>query len=44
MRQSLTFHPASQFWALQWTETGIFVGLALLLVGFSFWWLRRGAS
>ena len=44
LRQSLTFHPASQFWPLQWVETGIFVGLAGLLVGFSFWWLRRRAS
>jgi hypothetical protein len=44
LRQSLTFHPASQFWPLQWMETGVFVGLAGLLVGFSFWWLRRRPS
>jgi ABC-2 family transporter protein len=44
LRQSLTFHPASQFWPLQWVETGIFVGLAALLVGVSFWWLRRRAT
>jgi hypothetical protein len=44
LRQSLTFHPASQFWPLQWMETGVFVGLAALLVGFSFWWLRRRAT
>ena len=44
LRQSLTFHPASQFWPLQWMETGVFVGLAALLLGLSFWWLRRRAT
>jgi len=41
LRQDLTYHPASHFWPLQWTETGIFVGLAVLLTGFCFWWIRR---
>ena len=34
-------HPADSFWALQLWESAIFVGLALALVGFSFWWVRR---
>ena len=41
LRQALTYQPANHFWALQWTETGIFIALALLLAGFAFWWTRR---
>jgi hypothetical protein len=41
LREDLTYQPASHFWPLQWTETGIFLALALLLVGFCFWWTRR---
>jgi hypothetical protein len=41
LRQHLTYHPASNFWSLQWAETGILVGLAALLTGFCFWWIRR---
>jgi ABC-type transport system involved in multi-copper enzyme maturation permease subunit len=41
LRQQLTYQPASHFWPLQWTETGIFVVLAVLLAGFSIWWTRR---
>ncbi len=38
------FHPASQFWQMQITETAIFGGLAMLLIAFSaFWTLRRAA-
>jgi hypothetical protein len=44
LRQDLTYHPANHFWPLQWTETGIFIGLAVLLVGFCFWWIRRRIS
>ena len=37
-----TFHavyePASNFWALQLTETGLFAGLAALLILFAAWW------
>jgi hypothetical protein len=40
----VTYQPAGRFWALQAYETAIFVGLALLLSGFSFWWLRRRLS
>jgi hypothetical protein len=41
LRQDLTYQPASHFWPLQWTETGIFVAVAVLLAGFCFWWTRR---
>jgi Family of unknown function (DUF6444) len=30
-----------RFWALQWTETGIFLAAALVLAGFCFWSIRR---
>jgi ABC-type transport system involved in multi-copper enzyme maturation permease subunit len=40
-RQKVTYIPASRFWDLQWRETGLFVVLAFLLAGFSFWRIRR---
>lgn len=39
--QVITFQPASRYWAFQWYETAIFVGLAVLLGGLCFWWIRR---
>jgi ABC-type transport system involved in multi-copper enzyme maturation permease subunit len=41
LRQDLAYHPDSHFWPLQLAEVGVFVGLAALLIGFSFWWIRR---
>jgi LPXTG-motif cell wall-anchored protein len=29
---------------LQWTETGLFLVLAALLVAAGFWWLRRRSA
>jgi ABC-type transport system involved in multi-copper enzyme maturation permease subunit len=43
-RQQVTYQPASHFWALQWRETTLFVGLAGLLTGFCFWRIRRDLS
>jgi hypothetical protein len=37
----VSYQPISRYWPLQWYELGIFVGLALLLAGFCFWWMRR---
>lgn len=41
LRQDVVYHPDSQFWALQWTETGILLALAALLVVCCFWRIRR---
>ncbi len=38
------YHPASRFWLFQGIEAGIFAVLALVLVGFSIWWIRRRVS
>jgi len=40
-RGYLTYQPASRFWAFQGIETGIFVALAAVLLGVTFWVLRR---
>jgi hypothetical protein len=39
--EAVTYQPASHYWALQSVETALFVGVALLLMGFSFWWIRE---
>jgi hypothetical protein len=41
LRQDVAYHPLSQFWALQWAETGVFLGLAALLGLACVWWVRR---
>jgi hypothetical protein len=40
-RGYLTYQPASRFWAFQGIETGIFVVLAAVLLGATFWALKR---
>jgi hypothetical protein len=40
IREILHYQPAGRYWAFQWYETAIFIGLALGLVGFCFWWIR----
>jgi hypothetical protein len=37
----VTYQPASRYWAFQSYETAIFLVAALILVGFSAWWIRR---
>jgi hypothetical protein len=41
IRELVLFQPASRYWTFQWYETVIFLGLALLLAGSSFWWIRH---
>jgi hypothetical protein len=40
----VAYQPASHYWGLQWAETGVFLAMALALLGFSFWWIRRRIS
>ena len=37
----VSYLPTSRYWPLQWTETGIYLALALVLAGFSYWRLGR---
>jgi hypothetical protein len=39
----VVYQPESHFWPLQLTETGLFVGLAALLIGFAAWWTNQRA-
>lgn len=39
--QLFTYQPDSRFWAFQGIEAGIFLVLALALVGFAWWWVVR---
>jgi ABC-type transport system involved in multi-copper enzyme maturation permease subunit len=41
---AVTYQPASRYWPLQASESAIFLGLALILVSFCFWWVRRRLS
>jgi len=43
-RQEVTYQPSNRFWTFQLIETGIYTGLAAVLAGFSFWWIRRRLS
>jgi hypothetical protein len=43
-RQQLVYHPADDFWRLQWSELGIYLAASGLLAGASFWSLRRRLS
>jgi len=40
LRAVLIYQPADHFWALQWAETGVFLGAALVLAGLCFWSIR----
>ncbi|MGD0684307.1 MAG: hypothetical protein ABSA03_04240 [Streptosporangiaceae bacterium] len=40
-RGYVTYQPASRFWAFQGIETGIFLVLAAVLLGVTFWVLKR---
>jgi ABC-type transport system involved in multi-copper enzyme maturation permease subunit len=40
----VTYQPANRYWTLQGLEAAIFLAAALVLVGFSLWWVRRRLS
>jgi hypothetical protein len=40
----VTYQPANRYWPFQLYETALFVGVALMLVGACFWWIRRRLS
>jgi hypothetical protein len=37
----VTYQPAGRFWAFQWIELGLYVGLSAALLGVAAWWIRR---
>jgi hypothetical protein len=39
--ETVTYQPADRYWRFQAYETAIFLALALILTGISFWWIRR---
>ena len=41
IRVAENYQPASHYWPLQWSETGMFLALALALAGYCFWRLNR---
>ena len=36
-----TYLPSSRYWALQWSESAIFVGGAIALLAVGLWWIRK---
>jgi hypothetical protein len=41
LRQIVSYQPPSRYWPFQAYESAIFIAAALLLAGFSLWWVRR---
>jgi ABC-type transport system involved in multi-copper enzyme maturation permease subunit len=41
IRVAENYQPASHYWPLQWSETGMYLALALALAGYCFWRLNR---
>ncbi len=41
IREAITYQPASRYWRFQWTETAIYLALALVLTGYCFRRLTR---
>ena len=44
IREAVSYQPASRYWAFQWTETAIYLALALALAGYCFRRLGRRLS
>jgi hypothetical protein len=41
LRQIVTYQPLNRYWPFQIYESALFIAAALVLAGFSLWWLRR---
>jgi hypothetical protein len=41
IRVAESYQPASHYWPLQWSETGMYLALSLALAGYCFWLLNR---
>jgi hypothetical protein len=41
IREAIAYQPASRYWRFQWTETALYLALALALTGYCFRRLRR---
>jgi hypothetical protein len=41
IRVAESYQPASHYWPLQWSETGLYLALALAMAGYCFWRLNR---
>ncbi len=39
--EAISYQPESRFWAFQWLESAIFVGLAVALLGLAVFWVRK---
>src|SRR5580693_7335373 len=44
IREAISYQPASRYWPFQWTETAIYLALALALAGYCFRRLNRRLS
>jgi hypothetical protein len=44
IREAISYQPASRYWPFQWTETAIYLALALTLAGYCFRRLNRRRS
>jgi hypothetical protein len=44
LRELVTYQPLNRYWPLQWSETLIFLALALGLAGICFWRVRRSLT
>ena len=44
IRVSVTYQPASRYWAFQWTETAVYLALAVALAGYCFLRISRRLS
>jgi hypothetical protein len=41
LHQIVSYQPLSRYWPFQMYEAALFVAVALVLAGFSLWWIRR---